>query len=52
MTDIDLTTGTKQTFTVPGAQHPAGTAYVFDYGSDRIVKLANGSGAQPEVPPS
>jgi NHL repeat len=28
---------------------PAGTAYVFDYRNDRIVKLANGSGAQTEV---
>jgi streptogramin lyase len=28
---------------------PAGTAYVFDYENDRMVKLANGSGAQTEV---
>jgi hypothetical protein len=28
---------------------PAGTAYAFDYGNDRMVKLANGPDAQTEV---
>lgn len=51
---LELAAGTNTQTELPFTRSdlvvdPAGTAYVFDYENDRMVKLANGSGAQTEV---